>query len=739
MEEDHGWMKTTDPGFGSFIRNVISVRDDDVQSGVVKLQRHQKAIRTFLKDTPYRGILAYHGLGSGKTCAAIAAAEALSSTKDRVIVFLPASLISNFKSELIKCGPDIDIDRVHFVTTNGVNPDKINTKTSTIDGLSLHKSTLIVDEVHNLANQVRNKGARGMKLYDAIFNARDSKIICLSGTIIVNSPFELAIIINMVSGPVRSIVFHKFLEKTDNITNYLEDNTRVLSHSIQGSKVVVFPCQEGYRRKSPKSQLLVRHKSEDPDLTLEPFKVISDQIKKEIKASYYSKKENTVFPIQEEDFERIFSDSGRLKNTSAFQSAALGTVSHFSLTKAEARAKGFPDVLPENVVFLEMSDVMYERYLELRNAEIEMEDSAVKKKKRTGIDDSGNFKSMSRMVCNFAFLKKTDRIFKSMMDKSGSDKSYEDINETALDKLRQNDMDTLKGDSLKRHSPKMAAILDKLESDDGPALVYSNYRNMEGVGIFSMVLEAAGYSRLIVDENGNIDANSDPKKRVFYEFEGASETGHSIDVFNGNNSGWNKRRPKGFPPVDVILITQAGAEGISLKGVRQVHIMEPHWNEIRIQQVIGRAARLESHSHLPVQDRNVSVYRYIMLLGDEKSGDDKKVRKRDKGKTTDQIVFDTAVHKAALSESFLSALKSVAVDCGLYPESVDCNLTPNKKVRSRSSARLGSQEVEPKKQPKPLYELVERNGVLYIKDPATNEYLSYDAYKKTGKRVVVTF
>ena len=35
----------------------------------------------------------------------------------------------------------------------------------------------------------------------------------------------------------------------------------------------------------------------------------------------------------------------------------------------------------------------------------------------------------------------------------------------------------------------------------------------------------------------------------------------------------------------VFMITQSGAEGISLANVRQVHIMEAYWNYVRLDQV----------------------------------------------------------------------------------------------------------------------------------------------------------
>jgi hypothetical protein len=53
--------------------------------------------------TPYRGLLFYHGLGSGKTCSSIAIAEGFKTTRN-VYVMLPASLEDNYLKEIKKCG-----------------------------------------------------------------------------------------------------------------------------------------------------------------------------------------------------------------------------------------------------------------------------------------------------------------------------------------------------------------------------------------------------------------------------------------------------------------------------------------------------------------------------------------------------------------------------------------------------------------------------------------------------------
>jgi superfamily II DNA or RNA helicase len=113
------------------------------------------------------------------------------------------------------------------------------------------------------------------------------------------------------------------------------------------------------------------------------------------------------------------------------------------------------------------------------------------------------------------------------------------------------------------------------------------------------------------------------------------------------------------------MITQSGSEGISLKNVRQVHLVEPYWNMIRMDQVIGRAARTGSHLALPKKDRNIDVYRYLCKFSD-KQLEERKIQRMDNGKTTDEIIHEGAERKAKITNQILELLKSSAVDCYLH-------------------------------------------------------------------------
>jgi ERCC4-related helicase len=60
----------------------------------------------------------------------------------------------------------------------------------------------------------------------------------------------------------------------------------------------------------------------------------------------------------------------------------------------------------------------------------------------------------------------------------------------------------------------------------------------------------------------------------------------------------------------VLLVSSSGTEGLDLKGTKLMQVAEPHWNNAKIEQVIGRGVRYKSHTHLPDEERHVKVQRY---------------------------------------------------------------------------------------------------------------------------------
>ena len=77
------------------------------------------------------------------------------------------------------------------------------------------------------------------------------------------------------------------------------------------------------------------------------------------------------------------------------------------------------------------------------------------------------------------------------------------------------------------------------------------------------------------------------------------------DAFN------NPKSPDHFP---VLVITRAAGEGLDLRGVRNVVVLDPVWNQSGMQQIIGRAVRYRSHSHLPFPERKVEVFKMVLTF-----------------------------------------------------------------------------------------------------------------------------
>jgi hypothetical protein len=107
--------------------------------------------------------------------------------------------------------------------------------------------------------------------------------------------------------------------------------------------------------------------------------------------------------------------------------------------------------------------------------------------------------------------------------------------------------------------------------------------------------------------------------------------------------------------VRVVLISEAGSEGLDFKNIRQVHILEPWYNMNRLEQVIGRAVRTKSHCSLPFKERNVEIYLHGSYIDSEEE-------------TIDMYMYRLAEKKALLIGQVTRLLKETAVDCLLNIE-----------------------------------------------------------------------
>jgi len=237
---------------------------------------------------------------------------------------------------------------------------------------------------------------------------------------------------------------------------------------------------------------------------------------------------------------------------------------------------------------------------------------------------------------------------------------------------------------------------------------------MEGIGIFRVAMDVNGYAPIeIVNTGGTLSITraaeaslrlgpgKQPRYMTFSGGEDEKVRGAALSIFNAQFSDLPDSmniilREAGYTDnkvgelCRVFCITSAGAEGLSLRNVRAVHIMEPYWNEVRLKQVKGRAIRIGSHLDLPQDQRDVSIYTYISVFSDDAQGNkvpDKRIdqtlllhdsvdakKATDAGiplkpgattyvLTTDEMIYTISERKRKIIEALECIMKSSSVDC----------------------------------------------------------------------------
>ena len=99
----------------------------------------------------------------------------------------------------------------------------------------------------------------------------------------------------------------------------------------------------------------------------------------------------------------------------------------------------------------------------------------------------------------------------------------------------------------------------------------------------------------------------------------------------------------------VLIISGSGKEGLDLKEVRKLIIMDPVWNFSGMEQIRGRAVRYRSHENLPKEERKVGIY-YLLLVTNKKgclSGD--------------SVVYKIVEKKRKFQKSVEKILKSISI------------------------------------------------------------------------------
>ena len=336
-------------------------------------------------------------------------------------------------------------------------------------------------------------------------------------------------------------------------------------------------------------------------------------------------------------------------------------------------------------------------------------------------------------------------------------------------------------EGLRIYSPKFLKILQNIQDQDniGLHLLYSQFRTIEGIGILKLVLEANGFAEFKIRKNNEttnweiVENEEDSGKMKFVLYTGTESPEEKEIIRNIYNSNWDVvpktirlQLEQSFSNnfygevIKLMMITASGAEGINLKNTRFVHIVEPYWHMVRIEQVIGRARRICSHHDLPEDLRTVKVFLYLSTFSELQKTNKKNIEimNRDISRidnrpiTTDETLFDTSILKNRINSQLLNAIKETAIDCSIYNTlNKDENLVCYGfgKVTSNTFSSYPTlqedlsdvQEINIKKTKLKLKATKPIDGIVYAINPKTMEAYDMASYQQalqgTGELVLV--
>jgi ERCC4-related helicase len=596
-------------------------------SNQYELKEYQKFVAEYLGyKTPYKDILVYHGLGSGKTATAIHVYNMLYNFTPgwNVFILLKAALRDKtWMTDLEKFLNRDDIEHrfknIIFISYDSPIADK-QFMDAVKNSDSSKKSLYIIEEAHNFirnvySNMNSKKGKRAQTIYDYILNDKKEnegvRVVLLSGTPAINTPYELALMFNLLrpgTFPKSEAAFNQIYLSMSGFSSISEINKNMFQRRILG--LVSY-----YIGATP--DLYATKKIDYVDVEMSDFQTDiynyfeseEDKISKLSKnksstyMAYTRQACNFVFP----QINQWVTSEGRPRPNKfriAEREGELTNEGKFDKLKARGDEK----------LNINVQNYMKEvnKYIDSFNAYANDIYDLDEKEKYTIEDDV----KIYREKYNYNFNEFNTK-------------------ETKKSKLYA---------MLYKSSAKMVNIIFNILKSKGPVLVYSNYVLIEGLQIFKIYLKCFGFSPFSDGIKGTRDGHR------YVEFHGGiDEKERSINI-----DQYNDIKNKNGDVIKIFMISSAGSEGLSLSNVRQVHLMEPYWNETRMIQVIGRGIRQCSHKNLPIEDRHVDIYRY------------KSVRKSTYKWTADQIIENTARSKEGLIQSFCDAVKEAAIDCKLF-------------------------------------------------------------------------
>jgi hypothetical protein len=392
-----------------------------------------------------------------------------------------------------------------------------------------------------------------------------------------------------------------------------------------------------------------------------------------------------------------------------------------------------------HIIRIPMSDTQFKIYESARKEEREFEKKKSKPSSANELfeEKSSTYRIFSRLFCNYVMLdrpipesknkkkkegneEEEDTNIRQLLKEGAREESKQDVTDEregeiegdeileniggidykerlnrAIKNIEEHSNDFLTPEALEIYSPKFLHILENIQDTEylGLHLIYSQFRTAEGIGLFSLVLEKNGFARFNIKKNSigfwEIDISDVNEGKPTYALYTGTETSEEKEILRHIYNGeWDEipesignvlklkyRNNNMGEVIKVFMITSSGSEGINLRNTRYVHIMEPYWHPVRLEQVIGRARRICSHKSLPIALQTVEVFVYLMIFSESqlKSDEAIELKRKDLSKsiprvpfTSDQYLYEISEIKANLTGQLTDAIKESSFDCYIY-------------------------------------------------------------------------
>lgn len=130
---------------------------------------------------------------------------------------------------------------------------------------------------------------------------------------------------------------------------------------------------------------------------------------------------------------------------------------------------------------------------------------------------------------------------------------------------------------------------------------------------------------------------------------------------------FNKPENKTGDYCRIIIGSRKISEGVTIKNVRQCHIISPHWNSSSLEQAMGRIFRVGSHNaFVNPEDKYVKIYKYVSLF----EGNDLEYmgNKFSTQETIDMKLYILSEKKESFTSQIYRLLKEVSWDCPITYE-----------------------------------------------------------------------